>query len=147
LKEYAKYDGMRATPCNSVDILVAVVAAFDDISNQFLDFHWYRQMYDGRWTHKPGHTKVRDTDASGRKITNPKTCNRNNIPIGGYNYQYFCGYLCVPKGKIDLDKYENALCYYSDYFVLHYLNFIKRTFRRINTISQARYSGPIYALM
>jgi hypothetical protein len=112
LKEYAKYDGMRATPCNSVDILVAVVAAFDDISNQFLDFHWYRQMYDGRWTHKPGHTKVRDTDASGRKITNPKTCNRNNIPIGGYNYQYFCGYLCVPKGKIDLDKYDEDPCYY-----------------------------------
>jgi hypothetical protein len=112
---YSIEDGMEVEPYCSGDVKVAVVAAFDDKSNQLLDFHWYRQMYDGTWTHKPGSTKVSDVDASGKKITNPKTCNRNNIPIGGLNYQYFCGYLYVPGGTIDLDMYDTDASYY-DYY-------------------------------
>lgn len=67
------------------------------------DYHWYRMQTYGRktmWGHKPGSTKVIDTDASGLVITDPKTCNRNNSPNGGPNYKDFCGYyfwpVCTP---------------------------------------------------
>jgi hypothetical protein len=104
---YSIEDGMGLEPYYLGDVKVAVVAAFDDSSNKFLDFHWYRQMDDGTWTHKPGSTEVSDTDASGKKITNPKACNRN---YGELNYKYFCGYLYVPGGMIDLDMYKNDTC-------------------------------------
>jgi hypothetical protein len=112
-------DGMEVEPYSSGDVKVPVVAAFDDKSNQFLDFHWYRQMYDGTWTHKPGYTEVSDMDASGKKITNPKKCNRN---YGELNYKYFCGYLYVPGGTIDLDMYDTDECYYDYYYDYHYDN-------------------------
>jgi hypothetical protein len=99
---YAKKDGMLPSQsndnCLSSQRKVAVVAATSGTKVQ--DFHWYRQMYDGYWTHKPGFTTVTDKDASGKKITNPKTCTR-----GIYNL--FCGYLCVQASggtMINLDK-------------------------------------------
>lgn len=56
------------------------------------DYHFYRQDKTGRWSHKPGRTNVQNTDASGKKILNPLTANRN--------YQYFsykkpCFFFCV----------------------------------------------------
>jgi hypothetical protein len=105
-------DGMAVETYYSGGIKVAVVAAYDDNSNQFFDFHWYRQMYDGTWTHKPDSTEVSNKDASGKKITNPKKC---NCKYEDTNYKYFCGYLYVPGGTINLDMYDNDACYY-DYY-------------------------------
>lgn len=54
------------------------------------DFHWYRLDSNARWSHKPGSTPARNTDNSGRPITDPRTCDRGP-------YTAFCGfYLCVP---------------------------------------------------
>lgn len=49
------------------------------------DFHFYRKCSSGRWCHKPGKTAARNTDNSGKYITNPETCDRGN-------YANFCGY-------------------------------------------------------
>lgn len=51
-----------------------------------VDYHWYRQDNVGCWSHKPGQTAARNTDNSGKPITDPRTCNR-----GGYIQ--FCGYM------------------------------------------------------
>jgi hypothetical protein len=58
----------------------------------FVDFHWYRQMREGFWGHKPGKTAVRNTDNSGKVITNPATCNRGP-------YTIFCGYFYTCKSQ------------------------------------------------
>ncbi|MFN3546219.1 MAG: hypothetical protein ACK4U0_01910 [Mesorhizobium sp.] len=50
------------------------------------DYHWYRQDTVGCWSHKPGQTAARDTDNSGNKIADPKTCNRGP-------YTSFCSYM------------------------------------------------------
>lgn len=49
------------------------------------DYHWYRKQKEGFWGHKPGGTAARNTDNSGRVITNPETANRGP-------YTQFCGY-------------------------------------------------------
>jgi hypothetical protein len=51
----------------------------------FVDFHWYRKNKEGFWSHKPGSTAARNTDNSGKVITNPQTCDRGP-------YTQFCGY-------------------------------------------------------
>ncbi len=56
------------------------------------DYHFYREDKTGMWSHKPGRTDVIDIDASGKKISNPLTANRN--------YQFFaykkpCFFFCV----------------------------------------------------
>jgi hypothetical protein len=51
-----------------------------------VDYHWYRQDKVGCWSHKPGQTAARNTDNSGRPITDPRTCNR-----GGYTN--FCSFM------------------------------------------------------
>ena len=56
------------------------------------EYHWYRQNPDWSWSHKPGHTEVINTDASGNVIYCPETCNRN---YGGVNYSVFCGYYMI----------------------------------------------------
>lgn len=57
-----------------------------------LDYHWYIQNRDGYWSHKRGLTEVSNLDASGKKITDPKSCDRN---YGSLNYSTFCGYYIV----------------------------------------------------
>lgn len=54
------------------------------------DYHWYRQDDVGCWSHKPGATAVRDVDNSGKKIADPKTCNRGP-------YTSFCCYMITDK--------------------------------------------------
>ena len=49
------------------------------------DYHWGRRLKDGFWGHKPGGTAVRNTDSSGRVITNPQTADMRP-------YTQFCGY-------------------------------------------------------
>ncbi|MFU0826528.1 MAG: Peptidase-C39-2 domain-containing protein [Lachnoclostridium sp.] len=65
---------------------VALVIAPD------LDYHWYIQNRDGYWSHKRGLTEVSNLDASGKKISDPKSCDRN---YGSLNYSTFCGYYIV----------------------------------------------------
>ncbi len=62
-----------------------------------VDYHWYRQDDNGNWSHKPGSGPVRDVDASGNKITNPETADRNS---GSFNYSVFGGYFYVPADGI-----------------------------------------------
>lgn len=57
-----------------------------------IDYHWYRQNSDGKWSHKPGHTEVTDTDASGNVIYNPQNADRD---YGGINYSEFGGFFCT----------------------------------------------------
>ncbi|MCE7929701.1 MAG: hypothetical protein DYG91_14580 [Chloroflexi bacterium CFX7] len=57
------------------------------------DFHWYRLDAGGAWSHKPGQTPVRDTDNSGNRIGDPRTCNRGP-------YTDFCGYYQTIPGSV-----------------------------------------------
>ena len=53
-------------------------------------YHWYRQDQGGMWSHKPGIDKVRNTDESGRPISNPEKADWGSL------YDTFCGYMCAP---------------------------------------------------
>ena len=55
-----------------------------------VDYHWYRQDKVGCWSHKPGGTPARNTDNSGKPITDPRTCNRGN-------YTVFCTYMITTR--------------------------------------------------
>ena len=57
------------------------------------DYHWYIQNRDGYWSHKRGLEEISNLDASGKKITDPQTCNRNYG--NNLNYSVFCGYYLV----------------------------------------------------
>ena len=48
------------------------------------DYHWYRLDSNGKWSHKPGSSPVRNRDDSNKLITDPETCD-----TGPYNW---CGY-------------------------------------------------------
>ncbi len=56
------------------------------------DYHLYRQDATGYWSHKPGNARARNTDYSGKSITDPRTCN-----MGPYR---FCSYLKVTPGRM-----------------------------------------------
>tara|TARA_Y200000002_G_C22626425_1_gene640477 strand:+ start:483 stop:1079 length:597 start_codon:yes stop_codon:yes gene_type:complete len=56
------------------------------------DYHWYVQNNNKYWSHKPGHSKVTNVDASKKYIKNPKLANRN---YGYLNYKTSCFYACV----------------------------------------------------
>lgn len=58
------------------------------------DYHFYRQDFDGFWSHKPGNLIVRRIDASKNKITNPRCADRE---YKHFNYNDFCGYYCFSK--------------------------------------------------
>lgn len=57
------------------------------------DYHWYRQDDVGCWSHKPGSTAARNTDNSGKSITDPKTCDRGP-------YTVFCNYMITNRGVV-----------------------------------------------
>ncbi len=58
-------------------------------------YHWYRKASQGYWGHKPGHTKVINTDNSGYVIYNPQTANRGI-------YTSWCEYMCVPWPNVSI---------------------------------------------
>ena len=58
------------------------------------DYHFYREIKKDEWLHKRGQTDVLNTDASGKKISDPKYANRNYG--GDLNYSVFCCYFCIP---------------------------------------------------
>ena len=80
-------------PCN---YRKAALVLADSTMN--MDYHFYRQDSDGKWSHKPGQTNVANVDASGKPIDDPATANRDNrnIETDGYNYLTFCSYICIP---------------------------------------------------
>jgi hypothetical protein len=54
------------------------------------DYHWYRLDSNNQWSHKPGPRPARNTDNSGRLISDPQNCNRGP-------YTIFCSfYHCIP---------------------------------------------------
>ena len=61
----------------------------------FSDYHWYRRETNGMWSHKPGRTAARNTDNSGRPISDPRNCDR-----GAYNN--FCGFFNSVPGKVSI---------------------------------------------
>src|SRR5205085_1505144 len=42
-----------------------------------VDFHWYRQDDNGKWSHKPGPKEVTNLDALKKEIDNPCLCSRD----------------------------------------------------------------------
>jgi hypothetical protein len=54
------------------------------------DYHWYRLDSNNMWSHKPGRTQAKNTDNSGRLISDPRNCDRGP-------YGVFCGFFhCIP---------------------------------------------------
>jgi len=79
-------DGLISIP--NPDISPAdghIVALVVSTTPGLLDYHWYRMDSNNMWSHKPGQTAARNTDNSGRAISDPRTCDR-----GPYNN--FCGF-------------------------------------------------------
>lgn len=75
--------------CPKEGHLVALVVAPN------YDFHWYRKGRNGRWSHKPGSTKVTNLDNSGVLIPDPRNANRGP-------YTDFCTFMTVMHGHIKL---------------------------------------------
>jgi len=59
------------------------------------DYHWYRQNPDGIWSHKVDDKPVRDIDASGNVIWDPRTADRDYTNAGGVNYPTFVDFFSV----------------------------------------------------
>ncbi len=53
------------------------------------DYHWYRQNYDGTWSHKLGTAMITNLDNSMQKILDPEYCDRD---YWYDNYTEFCGF-------------------------------------------------------
>jgi len=61
-----------------------------------VDYHWYREHGDGTWSHKPGSGLVKNFDASGQTISDPRTANRDySFTPSGLNYRLFCECFCT----------------------------------------------------
>ena len=65
------------------------------------DYHFLRQDSNGYWSHKPGARKVKNVDAFGHKIKDPRLANYNYALSDGasLNYDIFCSYMCVPRNR------------------------------------------------
>lgn len=75
---------------------IAVVFTADNPSYPDIgDFHFYRQDYTGYWSHKLGFNSIRQTDASGNMIENPRTADRDHWNDGSYNYSKWGGFYMV----------------------------------------------------
>ena len=62
------------------------------------DYHWYRQLDDGTWWHKPAPGKaVTNRDYSGEVITDPRLANRRNKR---FEYKQFGGFFYVPNNGL-----------------------------------------------
>lgn len=78
---------------------VALVAAPIAGTSDFFDYHWYKECFDGTWSHKPGRTAAVSADAGGRLIDSgnlPHQCNRTYASMTGIvDYSYFLEYFMV----------------------------------------------------
>lgn len=92
----ANRDGLKSIPSPDITPAEGHIVALVVASNPgFLDYHWYRRDSNGMWSHKPGQTAARNTDNSGRLISDPRNCDR-----GPYND--FCGFFNSIPGKITI---------------------------------------------
>jgi len=89
----AKFDGLKEISYDESCIKCCYKVAL--VIWPGVDFHWYRQDDNGKWSHKPGITAARETDNSGNPIFDPRTA--DNGP-----YTEFCGYFCVCKCKVKI---------------------------------------------
>ena len=82
--------------------LVALVISPEVPGGCHLDYHWYRQDDNGRWSNKPGPAPATDKDASGNPITSPETADRKYVfgPDYCLDYSIFCTYYCVDKNVV-----------------------------------------------
>ena len=72
------------------------------------DYHWWRQNKDEFWSHKPGSTDVTNVDASGKKIKNPLTANRNYSSLNYYKPCFFaCIYSDLARSLADIYNIKN----------------------------------------
>jgi hypothetical protein len=62
------------------------------------DYHWYRQDSNGMWSHKDGSNPVKNFDAKGNKIFNPKQISRDYGD--DLNYESFCGFFCTNRTQL-----------------------------------------------
>ena len=78
------------------------VALFVDNHGEARDYHFYREMPDGTWWHKPGSLPVSKVDDSGKAITDPldadRDYTRNGDEASDFNYATFCTMFWVPDG-------------------------------------------------
>lgn len=86
-------DGLRPvespdTPLNNGHYVALVLAPE-------YDYHWYRLDAGGIWSHKPGHTRVRNWDNDRKPITSPETCARDP-------YVKFCGYFVADETGVGI---------------------------------------------
>lgn len=67
--------------------------------DKFFDYHWYRENYNGVWSHKPGSTQALTLDASRRTIdvnNMPERCDRvYRMNTTVLEYSLFGGYYMV----------------------------------------------------
>lgn len=101
--DYNNYDIVEVNkddiaPCGYYKIALVI-----DDKGEEQDYHFYRQDFDGYWSHKPGKNKVRRYDASKNLIKDPETADRNydmsddnQNNESDNNYYEFCGYYLVP---------------------------------------------------
>lgn len=77
------------------------VALFVDNQGESRDYHFYREMPDGTWWHKPGSLPVSKLDDAGNVIRDPLEADRDYVNEGAentnYNYATFCGFFWVPQ--------------------------------------------------
>lgn len=86
----AQSDGLKAVPNFSVPLSAGHGWYVALVIWPGMDYHWYRQDNVGCWSHKPGQTAARNVDNSGKKITDPRICDRGP-------YSDFCTYMVTGK--------------------------------------------------
>lgn len=73
--------------------LIALVLTDKNHNAAKWDYHFYRTDNDLTWSHKPSaFHQVTQKDASGKRISHPSSCNRND---GNHNYKVFFGEYCL----------------------------------------------------
>lgn len=78
------------------------IALVIDNKGDNIDYHFYRQDSNNKWSHKAGDNEVSNVDASNNIIIDPEKADRNynKYNNGNYNYSIFCGYYSVPYTKL-----------------------------------------------
>jgi hypothetical protein len=95
-----EYMGLEDKPCKGCSHKAAL---FIDGDEPDLDFHWFRQDSDGKWSQKAGLTFPTNLDYSGNLISDPRTANKVEPDVPDLAYNTFCGYFCVDKSKVGID--------------------------------------------
>jgi hypothetical protein len=77
------------------------IALVIDNKGNDIDYHFYRQDSNNKWSHKAGDNEVSNVDASNNIIIDPEKADRNynKYNNGNYDYSIFCGYYSVPYTK------------------------------------------------